>query len=408
MPRRHEGGARRQHRGRDRDARGLGRARRGPGPRPLRQARIPGHVPLPPRRLGGPGLLGHAQGPHPHGGRPAHAGHVHAHRGRGLPSGQARGHVRGPHRHVRAPRLRGRVRLRPRDGGQHAPRLLPGLPRRGRRGPVRQDDAGDVRDRGHQVPRLPQGRARHGPQRQRVRRDGVGRAGVRAHVAPQGPLRPRLHPQPGRPPEPRPPRAQEEPQAVAARARPRGRVHRVRLLRVQLPVAGRRADAPPAHHDVARDQPPVAPRPRRRAGRRREGAAGGHARGVRVRGPGHVRGGRHVPGEVPRQDQHGRAREDHPRGEAAHGVAGREPRGHGRGGQLQVLRPGGAAPAERGRRGPLHPRHQHRGADRDRHAQNGRLARAPVEPLPAGRRQAAAGAAGGARARRGGLARLGL
>ena len=72
--------------------------------------------------------------------------------------------------------------------------------------------------RGGEVPGEPEGRARHGAQRERLRRDGVGCEGVRAHVAPESSLRPGLPAEPRRFIERGPPRAQEEPQAFTLSA----------------------------------------------------------------------------------------------------------------------------------------------------------------------------------------------
>ena len=53
---------------------------------------------------------------------------------------------------------------------------------------------------------------------------------------------------------PRP--ALEAPEAEPSHARAHRQLHRVRLLREQLPQQGRHADAPPAHHHPARAGPP--------------------------------------------------------------------------------------------------------------------------------------------------------
>ena len=53
---------------------------------------------------------------------------------------------------------------------------------------------------------------------------------------------------------PRP--APEAPEAEPSHARAHRQLHRVRLLREQLPQQGRHADAPPAHHHPARAGPP--------------------------------------------------------------------------------------------------------------------------------------------------------
>ena len=78
--------------------------------------------------------------------------------------------------------------------------------------------AGDVRDRRRQVQGFVEGRARHGEERERLRRDGVGRQGLRAHVAPEGSLRSGLLAQSGRVIERGPPRPQEEPQTQSVSA----------------------------------------------------------------------------------------------------------------------------------------------------------------------------------------------
>ena len=106
-----------------------------------------------------------------------------------------------------------------------------------------------------QVRRLAQGRARHRPQHGALRRAGMGRARpTRLMRRDQGAVRPAGPAQPGRDPQRRPEVAPEEPEAAARRRRARRQVHRVRLLRAQVPVARADAVAAPAHRRLARDR----------------------------------------------------------------------------------------------------------------------------------------------------------
>ena len=73
-------------------------------------------------------------------------------------------------------------------------------------------------------------------------------------------------------PERRPARAPEGPEAAAGRRSARRQVHRVRLLRAEVPVARADAVAAPAHRRLARDREARGRRPRARAPGRDEGA----------------------------------------------------------------------------------------------------------------------------------------
>ena len=97
----------------------------------------------------------------------------------------------------------------------------------------------------------------------------------------QEPLRSRRAAQPGRPAQRRPAGAPAQPEA-AARVRPAGRqVHRVRLLRAEMPVAVADSFAAPAHRRLARDR---APRPEGRRG----GTCRRIAQALRLRGHRHL------------------------------------------------------------------------------------------------------------------------
>ena len=98
----------------------------------------------------------------------------------------------------------------------------------------------------------------------------------------QGAVRPAGPAQSGRDPQPRPEVAPEEPEAAARRRCAGGQVHRVRLLRTEVPVARPDAVAAPAHRRLARDRPA-----RRR--RHRAGACGRAEEAVRLPRHRHLR-----------------------------------------------------------------------------------------------------------------------
>ena len=85
------------------------------------------------------------------------------------------------------------------------------------------------------------------------------------------------------------------------RARPRGPLHGVRVLRAALPVAGAHAHAPPADHRPARDRAP------RRGGR--PGAARAARARLRLARRRHLRRGRALRDRLPRRDRHRQAHE---------------------------------------------------------------------------------------------------
>ena len=148
-------------------------------------------------------------------------------------------------------------RLRPRQGRQPALRHHPVLQRPGGRGPVRAASwttwcALVV----NALRRRAQGRARHRAQHGAVRGGRVGRRGARPSWPAQGPGRPRKPAQPRRHPQRRPPRPPGPPQAHARGGRGGGQVHRVRVLRAQVPQPRADPDAPPAHRGAPGDGPP--------------------------------------------------------------------------------------------------------------------------------------------------------
>ena len=147
------------------------------------------------------------------------------------------------------------------DFGRHAGgRALP--PVHGRR----------LRHGGEHLRRLAQGRARHRAEHGALRGARVGAGRLRGHAAHQGDLRPEEPPQPRGHPQPRPAGAHQGPEGHA-RGRPdRRQVHRVRLLRGELPVQEPHAHPAPAHRRAARDRAAEVclrePGPARRSSRR--------------------------------------------------------------------------------------------------------------------------------------------
>ena len=120
--------------------------------------------------------------------------------------------------------------------------------------------------------------------------------------APQGALRPEGHPEPRRHPERRPQGLPQGPEAPAA-GRPAGRqVHRVRLLRAQVPFTASDDHPAPAHHRAAGDRP---------AGPHRGGPGPARPAGRRLRVPGRadLRHRRPVRHRLPGLHRHRRIRE---------------------------------------------------------------------------------------------------
>ena len=223
----------------------------------------------------------------------------------------------------------------------------------------------------------------------------VGSQGDRADVADQAARRP------GRDPRPRD-RAQPRPGRPPAHAedRPRDRgsgdqVHRVRLLRADLPVAQRDHHAAPADRAAPRDGPP--------AGRARR-CSQALLDAVRIRRDRDLRGRRVVRRRVPGRDRHRQARQ------AAARTRARRPRGARRARRRQALRGRGARRAwcaeGRWRRGAARRRSGGRAAPAGGSARCRRRPRAGLDGRCAGRRRRSRLPPSMAGARRGGLPAL--
>ena len=116
--------------------------------------------------------------------------------------------------------------------------------------------------------------------------------------------RPRGDPQPRRRPERRPARAPAQPEALPDDLAARRPLHGVRVLRAALPVARPHADAAPEDRGHAGDRPAACLRRARRARRRRRARLR-----LRVRRDHDLRRRLDVPGGLPGEDRHRRARE---------------------------------------------------------------------------------------------------
>ncbi len=208
-------------------------------------------------------LLERAQGHVPLGRRGAQDRHDRDHRGRRIPGrSPGGGHARPAVAAARAWLRRG-DHLRPRARRQPALRLHAGLQRRLRGCPLRALHGRALPHGRRAIRRVAQGRARHRTQHRAVRRARVGSAGVRVDARDQADVRPAGHPEPRRRDQRRSARARRQPQAASCR-RPAGRhLHRMRLLRAEVPVARPHAFAAATDRRMARDRARGACRDRR-------------------------------------------------------------------------------------------------------------------------------------------------
>ncbi len=147
-----------------------------------------------------------------------------------------------------------------------------------------------------QVRRLAEGRARDRGEHGAVCGARVGDKGDRADVAGEAAGRSRRGALARRRPQPRPDRAPARPEDDAADRGVGDDLRRVRLLRAGLPEPRPDDDAAPADRPAAGD----------RATAERLGAAGGAARGARLRGARHLRGRRQLPARLSGRDRHRR------------------------------------------------------------------------------------------------------
>mmetsp|Transcript_11524 Transcript_11524/g.36900 ORF Transcript_11524/g.36900 Transcript_11524/m.36900 type:complete len:222 (+) Transcript_11524:1956-2621(+) len=179
----------------------------------------------------------------------------------------------------------------------------------------------------------------------------------------------------------------------------------MRMVRVQLPVEGLVAHPAAAHPSLQGDDQDA--RGLHRLGGTPQAGAAGGVRGVVEVRRGHVRGRRHVPGEVSGQDQHRRAHQDPPAGGAGGSRGGRPAaarrRGRRVGGRPVRPRDGpGPAHAQRGLARPLHHRHLADADHRQRRVGRRQQHDPALEPVhAAGRRSAQAACAARRRGRRG-------
>ena len=149
---------------------------------------------------------------------------------------------------------RERDHLRSRARGQPALRVHAGL-QRARRGRALSPVHGRaVPDGRREVRRLAQGRARYGPQYRAVRRARMGQGRLRADAHHQAPVRSDRPAQSRRAAQRRPRGAPEAPEAAAGVRSDRRQVHRVRLLRAEVPVTRPDAVATAANRRCARDR----------------------------------------------------------------------------------------------------------------------------------------------------------